>query len=95
MNMPQFNAEASLGPSIGTYYGGPGYGRADGTRIVPSQTFGRLDVFPLMRCCGYVPSLGRFVSTSRRAFPFENCQCRRDIFGYPIILCEGPVLSSD
>ena len=64
MNMPQFNAEASLGPSIGTYYGGPGYGRADGTRIVPSQTFGRLDVFPLMRCRLWKNIIGLEISGS-------------------------------
>jgi len=35
MNVPQFHAEASLGPTVGTYGGNAVVGRSDGTAILP------------------------------------------------------------
>jgi hypothetical protein len=93
MNMPQFNAEASLGRSMNTYRGGPSYSEAGSMQVTPSQIWRGFDIFPLMQCCGYVPSLGRFVCTSQRTHPLQNCECRRTLDGYPSILCHDPVLT--
>jgi hypothetical protein len=93
MNMPQFNAETSLGPSMNTYWGRAPYGTSASMQVTPSQIWRGLDIFPLMRCCGYVPSLGRFVCTSQRTFTLQNCECRRTPDGYPWILCHDPLLT--
>jgi hypothetical protein len=94
MNMPRFNAEASLGPSMNTYRGRASYSESGAMQVTPSQTWRGFEIFPLMRCCGYVTSLGRFVSTSRQTHPLQNCECRRTFDGYPWILCHDPVLAS-
>ncbi|SOD41683.1 hypothetical protein SAMN06298226_1985 [Nitrosovibrio sp. Nv4] len=92
MNMPQFNAEASLGPSMRVYRGKTGHGGSSSPQVSPSQIAQfRFDIFPVMTCCGYVPSRGRFFCTSRQTHPLENCRCERDFFGYPVILCSEPV----
>jgi hypothetical protein len=97
--IPGFQAEASLGPPRGSYRATAGLGAsraADGlsmqaspTALAPAQGLG-VDLFPPIRCCGYVPTLHRFVCTTRRASPLEQCRCTRDFFGYPIILCRPP-----
>lgn len=92
MNMPQFNAEASLGPAMNVYRGKTGHGRSSSAQVLPSQNLGfGFNVLPVMRCCGFVPSLGRFVCTSRQTHPLENCECRRSFLGYPIIICRDAV----
>jgi hypothetical protein len=93
MNMPRFNAETSLGPSMNAYRGRAPYRTLDSMQVTPSQIWRGLDIFPLMRCCGYVPSLGR-VCISQRTFPLQNCECKRTSEGYPWILCHDPVLTS-
>jgi hypothetical protein len=93
MNMPQFNAEASLGRSMNTYRGTLSYSESGSMQVTPSQIWRGFDFFPLMQCCGYVPSLGRFVCTSQRTHPLQNCECRRTQDGYPWILCHDPVLT--
>jgi len=93
MNMPQFNAEASLGRSMNTYRGTLSYSESGSMQVTPSQIWRGFDIFPLMQCCGYVPSLGRFVCTSQRTHPSQNCECRRTQDGYPWILCHDPVLT--
>ena len=93
MNMPQFNAEASLGRSMNTYRGTLSYSESGSMQVTPSQIWRGFDIFPLMQCCGYVPSLGRFVCTSQRTHPLQNCECRRTQDGYPWILCQDPVLT--
>jgi hypothetical protein len=93
MNMPQFNAEASLGRSMSTYRGTLSYSESGSMQVTPSQIWRGIDIFPLMQCCGYVPSLGRFVCTSQRTHPLQNCECRRTLDGYPSILCHDPVLT--
>ncbi len=91
MNIPQFNAEASLGPAIGVYRG-TAFGGSGPIQILPSQASNfRFSPFPVMRCCGYVPSLGRFICTSRQTHPLENCECKRGFLGYPVILCRDAV----
>jgi hypothetical protein len=35
MNLPQFNAEASLGPALGMYRGKPVYGRSGAAEVLP------------------------------------------------------------
>lgn len=92
MNMPQFNAEASLGPTTRIYRKSTGFYGSDRAYVFPSQNLGiGFNPFPAMRCCGFVPSLGRFVCTSRQTHPLENCECRKDFLGYPLILCRTAV----
>ena len=93
MNMPSFTAEVSLGPSMNTYRGRSPSSKSGAMQVTPSQIWRGLDIFPLMRCCGYVPSLGRFVCTSQRTHPLQNCECKRTLDGYPSILCHDPVLT--
>ena len=92
MNMPRFNAEASLGPSRRIYRGNVIARSSASDRVLPSQNLGLgLNLFPQMRCCGFVPSLGRFVCTSRQTHPWENCECKRSFLGYPVIICRDAV----
>jgi hypothetical protein len=102
MSMPGFTAEASLGPSIGRYCGGTAFPRGSiAGDVVPAQFLAPmlssidlgswLNRFPPMRCCRYVPILGRFVCVSQRVSPLEQCSCESDYFGFPIILCRPPV----
>lgn len=92
MNMPQFNAEASLGPTKGIYRGNVISISSVSAQVFPSQNLGfGFNLFPQMRCCGFVPSLGRFVCTSRQTHPLENCECRRSFLGYPVIVCRDAV----
>jgi len=97
--LPGFHAEASLGPPRGSYRAMTSFGAvrsADGLSMQASPTalapaLGRgFDLFPPMRCCGYVPMLHRFVCTERRVSPLEQCRCVRDSFGFPFILCLPP-----
>jgi hypothetical protein len=92
MNMPQFNAEASLGPSRRIYRGNVIAAGSASARVLPGQNLGLgFNLFPQMRCCGFVSSLGRFVCTSRQTHPLENCECKRSFLGYPVIICHGAV----
>ncbi len=92
MNIPQFNAEASLGPAVGVYRGNTVFGESGSFQILPSQTPNlQFNRFPVMRCCGYVRSLGRFVCTSRSTRIFETCECIRSPDGFPFILCRDIV----
>jgi hypothetical protein len=96
--IPGFQAESSLYPPRGSYrVTARASGAVDGfsmqaslTALAPAVGLGT-DVFPPMRCCGYVPMLHRFVCTTRHVSPLEQCRCIRDFFGFPIILCQPPV----
>ena len=94
MSMPQFNAEASLGPA-GTYARKAIHGGRPGSaNVLPSQSARfRFNPFPVMRCCGFDPFLGRFVCVSRRASPLQNCRCEKTSLG-PLIVCRDPVFDS-
>jgi hypothetical protein len=96
MTMPGFNADSSLGPTLGTYRRKTVFGRL-GTGEVSLQQFGAssfLERFGVtMRCCGYSTWLHRFVCTTRIVSPLEQCECRRDFLGHPVIICRPPVLS--
>ncbi|SCX46265.1 hypothetical protein SAMN05720354_10690 [Nitrosospira sp. Nsp1] len=92
MNMPQFNAEVSLDPTRGIYRGNAISTSSVSAQVFPSQNLGfGFNLFPQMRCCGFVPSLGRFVCTSRQTHPLENCECRRSFLGYSVIICRDAV----
>lgn len=95
MNIPGFDAESSLGPTMGIYRGKAVFGRF-GTVAVSMQQFG---TFPggfgeTMRCCGYSSLLHRFVCITRTVSPLEQCECRRNSFG-PYIICRPPIASPD
>jgi len=101
MNMPGFNAEASLGSSIGRYRATAGFGASRGADVLPMQTsplgltagpgFG-IDLFPPFRCCRYAPMLHRVVCVSRHVSPLEQCECQSGLFG-PVIICRPPVVT--
>lgn len=86
MNIPQFNAEASLGPTMGVYRGKTGHGRSNSAQVLPSQN---LSFGSVMTCCRFVPGLGR-VCTSRQTHPLEYCECITTSLG-PIIICRNAV----
>ena len=87
MNMPRFTAEVSLYKTSQMYRGAM---QGSPTALTPSLGLG-IDLFPPIRCCGFVPMLQRFVCVTRRASPLEQCRCTRDFFGFPVILCRPPV----
>jgi hypothetical protein len=98
MNTPGFDAESSLGPTMGIYrrkavFGGLGMGEVSLQQFGASSFLGRFGV--TMRCCGYSTWLHRFVCTTRIVSPLEQCECQRDFFGHPIIICRPPVFSPD
>ena len=98
--IPGFQAESSLDPPRGRYRATARFGAsgaADGlsmqgspTALAPGLGF-RIDLFPPIRCCGFVPMWHRFFCIERRASPLEQCSCTQDFFGFPIILCRPPV----
>lgn len=90
MSLPQFSAEASLGPASTFYRGSAGAIGISAGVVIPSQ-IGRL-TWPLFRCCRWAPMFGRFVCTSRRRAPWESCRCTATQTG-PVILCEDIVLT--
>jgi len=98
MNMPGFDAESSLGPTTGIYRGKAVFGRL-GAGEVSLQQFGAssfLGRFGVTkRCCGYSTLLHRFVCATRIVSPLEQCECQRDFFGHPVIICRPPVFSLD
>lgn len=98
MNLPQLNAEASLAPTTGRYRGKALLGRL-GTGEVTLQQFGASSLLGhhgvAMRCCGYSALLHRYVCITRTVPPAEQCACRQDYFGHPVIICRPPVLSTD
>jgi len=99
MNIPGFTAENSVYNTSGGYRAMADFGAlgtADGlsmqaplTAFAPS--LGRIDPFPLIRCCGYVPMLHSVVCVTRRRSLLEQCRCTDSPSGYPIILCRPPV----
>lgn len=98
MNIPGFNADLSLGPTMGIYrgnaaFGGSGRGEVSMQQFGASSFLGRFGV--TKRCCGYSTWLHRFVCTTRIVSPLEQCECQRDFFGHPVIICHPPVLSPD
>jgi hypothetical protein len=96
--IPGFEAESSLDRPRGSYRATAGFGtssaagglsmQASPTALTPGLG---IDLFPPIRCCGFVPMLQRFVCVTRRTSPLEQCRCTRDFFGFPIILCRPPV----
>ena len=97
--IPGFQAEASLKPHEGRYRATASFGVPGAAGGLSMQGFsmalGRrlglgIDLFPPIRCCGFVPMLGRFVCVTRRASPLEDCHCTQDYFGFPLILCRPP-----
>lgn len=95
MNMPGFNAESALGPTMSIYQGMVG-GSGASKDEVSMQQLGASSIpgrfGATMRCCGYSTLLRRFVCTTQTVSPFEQCECLRTPFG-PIILCQPPVFS--
>lgn len=96
MALPGFGADASLGRAFGVYRGAAAGGRVAGAVTLQANAGlgpigGR---WPVMRCCGWFPLLGRFVCVSRVRVPWEQCTCQRTPYG-PVITCEPIVLTPD
>jgi hypothetical protein len=93
MNMPGFDAEASLGPTRGIYRGSVDFGGL-GTGEVSMQQFGAPSFAErfseTIRCCRYSPLLHRVVCVERTVSPAARCECREG----PIIICHRPVFSA-
>jgi hypothetical protein len=97
--VPGFQAEASLDHAWGRYRATAAFvaPRAAGgvsMRVSPMASIPglglRIDLFPPIRCCRFVPMWGRFFCVERRVSPLEQCSCTQDFFGFPIILCSPP-----
>jgi len=92
MNVPGFDAQSSLGPTIGLFLGKAGFG-GSGVGELSIQQFrssffgGRVGT-PLT-CC----SADSHFCKTRNVFPFERCKCGQDFDGAPIFICRRPVLS--
>ncbi len=104
MNMPGYNAEASLGPTLGIYRGNAVFGRLGTGDVLPMQEFLASSPFSqnlnfghsgsilwVTRCCRYAPILGKWICASRAHSPLEQCRCLSGAFG-PVIVCSPPVL---
>lgn len=81
MNIPQFNAEASLGPAAGMYHGKTGYSRPNSTQVLLSQNLRMRFPGRTMTCCRN----GR--CRTQIIHPLEICECSTDFYGGPLILC--------
>ena len=99
--VPEFQAEASLGRPSGRYRATAGFRPPDAAglsmrlspmAVIPAQGLG-IDLFPPIRCCGWHPTLGRFVCITRRARPWEDCVCNHTPFG-PAISCRPRVFTT-
>lgn len=91
MTLPQFSAEASLGPACGVYRG---VAISDGAAAAVSPAQFQVFGFP-MRCCGYSTLLHRFICVTRNVRPWENCRCEQGYFGDPVILCKPLVATTE
>lgn len=92
MNMPGFNAESSLGPTMGTYWGDPQFS-ASATGEVSMQQFrssffgGRFGI--RLTCCKADDGTRPLFCRTRTVLPFEQCRCGHDFDGFPIFLCSS------
>lgn len=94
MSLPHFTAEASLGRARNIYRGVAAAGDAGTGDVLPAQGgfAGGHPALPEIRCCRWAPRFGRFVCTSRRQRPGEQCRCVSSLTG-PVILCEDLVVN--
>lgn len=94
MNIPGFNAESSLGPTIGIYAGKIGFG-GSGRGEVSMQQFGGSFFDGLfgtpLRCCKADDGTRPLFCRTRIVFPTERCRCGHDFDGFPIFLCSSPL----
>lgn len=93
MNIPQFNAEASLGPIMGIYRGKTVAGGPERSEISMQQFGGLSAIWYRLECCGYSQLLHRFYCISQIVSVFDRCKCRRFPNG-PIILCDPLVIET-
>jgi hypothetical protein len=80
-NMPGFNGEASLSPTMGKYRGKAGFGGSGKAEVLPSF-WGYQNT---IRCCSWVG--GHIYCNTFRVPIYENCKCKG---GVPV--CTPPVL---
>jgi hypothetical protein len=92
VNIPGFTAESSLGPTKGIYRGKNGFGGSVMGQLSMQQLRGSFfgeRVGTRLTCC----SADFHFCTTRNVFPFERCKCGHDFDGFPIFICQPPVLS--
>jgi len=104
MNLPGFNAESSLGPTIGRYRGKAVFGGSNPIDVLPMQDMlgssmlSQYRFFPppwfvvTTRCCQYSKYLGRIVCVSRVHSPIQQCQCIRSSSNPPPGVPDFPVI---
>lgn len=93
MNIPQFNAEASLGPIMGVYRGNSVAGGPERSEISMQQVGAPSSWFRL-KCCGYSQWLHRFYCITKTVSAFDRCKCRRFPDGSPFIDCDPLVIET-
>ncbi len=90
MNMPGFDAESSLGPTMGVYRGKALFGRLGTGEVLPMQEFLASSTRSRkMTCCGLVMSPNGETYPVCRECPvpfFQDCQCCKLESGDP---CPG------
>jgi hypothetical protein len=86
MNMPEFTAEASLGPTMGRYRAGAANGKS---RIPEFFAIPQFLISPTYSCCGGVHGFNHVYKVCIQCSLFQSCG--HDILGGPI--CLNPVLT--
>ena len=92
MSLPQFNAEASLGPAIGRYAANAVFGESGVGEVSPNQNAAASfvgEIWRGMRCCGYSMLTHRIECTGQWVTAFDWCECIRTRTG-PTIICFPP-----
>lgn len=91
MNIPGFDAETSLDPTIDRYLRNAVFGSSQTGGISPTPAFfggsGRLG--QVKKCCEWDPFWKRFMCSSKIVQPGQDCRCVGKF-----ILCRDPVLST-
>jgi hypothetical protein len=65
MNLSQFNAEESLGPTMGLYRGKAVFGRSGTGEVLPMQGFLASSTLSRNRPCPNIDTAGEFVREAR------------------------------
>jgi len=89
MSIPGFDAESSLGPTLGIYRGSALFGGPGAGAIMPSRGFSASSMlslspgngllgplWPKIKCCKFSLFAGAVVCAERAHSPLEDCRCK-------------------